>query len=153
MHIWTGRRLQLARSLLIRLADTLKGSYYANPVIDNPDVSPALKTAYPEYYGENICMYINPCLREWPLTCMSSCVGPADTVEEVSGFSEAFKNLGGCEMRCTLCCVKRVLTHEFQLCIPDGISASCGLPAIRSVAALGVGSCVSDPTYIRFHSL
>lgn len=35
--------------------DTLKGSYYANPVLDEPSVSPILREAYPEYYGKNIC--------------------------------------------------------------------------------------------------
>ena len=37
------------------IVDTLKGSYYANPVIDEPDVSPELRKAHPEYYGKNIC--------------------------------------------------------------------------------------------------
>jgi hypothetical protein len=37
------------------ILDTLKGSYYANPVVDKPTVSQALKDAYPEYYGANIC--------------------------------------------------------------------------------------------------
>jgi hypothetical protein len=36
-------------------ADTLKGSYYANPVMDTPSVPPDLREAYPEYYGTNIC--------------------------------------------------------------------------------------------------
>ncbi len=35
--------------------DTLKGSFYANPVLDEPSVSPILREAYPEYYGKNIC--------------------------------------------------------------------------------------------------
>jgi hypothetical protein len=38
-----------------RQADTLKGSYYANPIIDAPSVHPSLQEAYPEYYGTNIC--------------------------------------------------------------------------------------------------
>ncbi len=33
----------------------MKGSYYANPVLDEPTVSAELKQAYPEYYGKNIC--------------------------------------------------------------------------------------------------
>jgi hypothetical protein len=33
----------------------LKGSYYANPVVDEPSVHPNLREAYPEYYGNNIC--------------------------------------------------------------------------------------------------
>lgn len=38
--------------------DTLKGSYYANPVLDVPgsDVSEADKKAHPESYGTNICV-------------------------------------------------------------------------------------------------
>lgn len=35
--------------------DTMKGSFYANPVLDEPDVSPQLREAHPEYYGKNIC--------------------------------------------------------------------------------------------------
>jgi hypothetical protein len=35
--------------------DTLKGSYYANPIIDTPTVSEEQKKTYPEYYGTNIC--------------------------------------------------------------------------------------------------
>ena len=42
--------------MLNRLADTMKGSYYANPVLDVPNVSVELRQAYPEYYGQNICM-------------------------------------------------------------------------------------------------
>ncbi|OCH96691.1 Clavaminate synthase-like protein [Obba rivulosa] len=54
--------------------DTLKGSYYANPVVDSPKVSPAEREAYPEYYGENI----------WP----------SSDIEAISGFEQAFKELG-----------------------------------------------------------
>lgn len=55
--------------------DTLKGSYYANPVVDVPDVNPAVKAAYPPIYGNNI----------WP-----------DKNEiGIEGFEEAFKDLGG----------------------------------------------------------
>ncbi|KAJ3559598.1 hypothetical protein NM688_g239 [Phlebia brevispora] len=64
--------------------DTLKGSYYANPIIDEPDVSPELRNAYPEYYGNNI----------WP----------SDDVADVKGFEDAFKDVGrfvfsvGCQL-------------------------------------------------------
>ncbi|KAI0257426.1 Clavaminate synthase-like protein [Lactifluus subvellereus] len=54
-------------------ADTLKGSYYANPVIDAPSVHPSLQEAYPEYYGTNI----------WPRNEKS-----------IEGFESAFKELG-----------------------------------------------------------
>jgi hypothetical protein len=36
-------------------SDTLKGSYYANPVVGAPSVPSDLREAYPEYYGTNIC--------------------------------------------------------------------------------------------------
>ena len=39
----------------ILIADTMKGSYYANPVIDEPNVPQELREAYPEYYRKNIC--------------------------------------------------------------------------------------------------
>ncbi|KAG8908116.1 hypothetical protein FRB99_000144 [Tulasnella sp. 403] len=64
--------------------DTLKGSYYANPIIDAPAVSGELKQQFPEFYGNNI----------WP---------SADE-KSVEGFEEAFKDLGrfvfkiGCEL-------------------------------------------------------
>lgn len=54
--------------------DTMKGSFYANPMIDDPNVSDDLKKQFPEYYGKNI----------WP------------NVDEkgVEDFEEAFKDLG-----------------------------------------------------------
>ncbi|RPD81683.1 Clavaminate synthase-like protein [Lentinus tigrinus ALCF2SS1-7] len=63
--------------------DTMKGSYYANPVVDEPNVSAELKQAYPEYYGKNI----------WP-----------SETAEVAHFEQAFKDLGrfvfkvGCQL-------------------------------------------------------
>jgi len=51
--------------------DTLKGSYYANPIVDNPAVPASLQEQYPEYYMQNI----------WP---------HADEI----GLEEAFKSLG-----------------------------------------------------------
>jgi len=64
--------------------DTLKGSYYANPVIDSPSVPSVLKLANPEYYGDNI----------WP----------SNDEKPIEGFEQAFKDLGrlvfkvGCEL-------------------------------------------------------
>jgi len=49
---------QIKRVILIAL-DTLKGSYYANPVIDVPSVSDDIRKDYPEYYGSNICRFMN----------------------------------------------------------------------------------------------
>ncbi|TFY63255.1 hypothetical protein EVJ58_g3359 [Rhodofomes roseus] len=54
--------------------DTLKGSYYANPIVDTPNVTAEQRQAYPEYYGTNI----------WP----------AKDVEGIEGFEDAFKTLG-----------------------------------------------------------
>jgi len=53
--------------------DTLKGSYYANPVIDAPSVHRTLQKTYPEYYGVNI----------WP-----------KDEKGIEGFESAFKDLG-----------------------------------------------------------
>jgi hypothetical protein len=38
------------------LLDTLKASFYANPVVDNPTFTIDEQRAFPEYYGSNICM-------------------------------------------------------------------------------------------------
>ncbi|KAG6335629.1 hypothetical protein ID866_3465 [Astraeus odoratus] len=64
--------------------DTLKGSYYANPIVDAPNVSAELKHQHQEYYRDNI----------WP-----------DADERgIEGFEQSFKNLGrfvfkvGCEL-------------------------------------------------------
>ncbi|KAF7310575.1 RIC1 domain-containing protein [Mycena chlorophos] len=53
--------------------DLLKGSYYANPIVDDPPAS-GLRAQYPEYYNKNI----------WPKSDESS----------VEGFEAAFKDLG-----------------------------------------------------------
>jgi len=64
--------------------DTMKGSYYANPIVDDPNVSEDLKHQFPEYYGKNI----------WP----------ARDEKGVEEFEDAFKDLGrfifkvGCEL-------------------------------------------------------
>jgi hypothetical protein len=55
-------------------ADTLKGSYYANPLIDHPSVHPSLQEAYPEYYGANICQYHTP--RPWMVSKIECCRAP-----------------------------------------------------------------------------
>lgn len=54
--------------------DLLKGSYYANPVVDSPNVDPALKEQHREYYRDNI----------WP----------APDEKGIEGFEQAFKDLG-----------------------------------------------------------
>ncbi|KZT74903.1 Clavaminate synthase-like protein [Daedalea quercina L-15889] len=54
--------------------DLLKGSYYANPIMDTPNVTAEQREAYPEYYGSNI----------WP----------ANNIQGIEGFEDAFKTLG-----------------------------------------------------------
>ncbi|KAK0465225.1 Clavaminate synthase-like protein [Desarmillaria tabescens] len=54
--------------------DLLKGSYYANPLIDRPSVSSQQRKEWPEYYAQNI----------WP----------KPDEKGVEGFEEAFKDLG-----------------------------------------------------------
>lgn len=49
--------------------DTMKGSYYANPVLDEPNVSPELREAHPEYYGKNICTAFRPSPESNCLLC------------------------------------------------------------------------------------
>lgn len=73
------------------IPDTMKGSFYANPVLDEPDVSPQLREAHPEYYGKNICASSS----NLPGSGYSSYIyaGPTDTAE-VQDFEHAFKDLG-----------------------------------------------------------
>ncbi|KJA29320.1 hypothetical protein HYPSUDRAFT_73807 [Hypholoma sublateritium FD-334 SS-4] len=64
--------------------DTLKGSYYANPVADDPTVPLEEKNAFPQYYGKNI----------WP----------KKDEKGIENFEDAFKDLSrfifkvGCEL-------------------------------------------------------
>jgi len=90
--------------------DTLKGSYYANPVIDVPDVSPELREQHQEFYRSNI----------WP----------ARDEKGIEGFEEAFKNLGrfvfkvGCELAAA--CQPFVSKHltDMSVSLPHLISTS-----------------------------
>jgi hypothetical protein len=72
--------------------DTLKGSYYANPVVDTPTVPKDEANAYPEYYGTNIC---EPFAMSSCLVSLTSNPGPAKDETSVEGFENAFKDLGG----------------------------------------------------------
>jgi hypothetical protein len=80
--------------------DVLKGSYYANPVVEIPGVAPALQDAYPEYYNKNICTF----LFRRSICALKLYSGPKDDEAGVEGFSSAFKDLGrfifevGCEL-------------------------------------------------------
>jgi len=93
----------------------LKGSYYANPVVDCPQVSAALKAEYPEVYGNNI----------WPSASESG----------IEGFEEAFKALGrfiyhvGCEI--ALACQPFVSSHlkDAAISLPTLLSQSQTLKA------------------------
>ncbi|KAJ7124732.1 Clavaminate synthase-like protein [Mycena crocata] len=90
--------------------DILKGSYYANPVVENPDVSAALREAYPEYYNKNI----------WPKMDEAG----------VEGFEAAFKDLGkfifevGCQL--ATACQPFALSHlsDASVSLPELISTS-----------------------------
>ncbi|KAI0374479.1 Clavaminate synthase-like protein [Pilatotrama ljubarskyi] len=89
--------------------DTMKGSYYANPVIDEPNVSAELRDAYPEYYGKNI----------WP----------SDTAE-VHDFEQAFKDLGrfvfrvGCQLAVACQPFASSYLTDSSLSLADLISSS-----------------------------
>jgi hypothetical protein len=76
--------------------DTLKGSYYANinPAIGTFKVSSAQRQDYPEYYGENICVWHHQHLPN-PLK-LGFCThpGPKQDAKGLEGFEEAFKDLG-----------------------------------------------------------
>jgi len=39
------------------LSDTLKGSYYANPIGEDISVPDDERKRFPEYYGKNICAF------------------------------------------------------------------------------------------------
>ncbi|KAJ7139709.1 Clavaminate synthase-like protein [Mycena epipterygia] len=90
--------------------DVLKGSYYANPVVENPNVSSALQESYPEYYNKNI----------WP------------KIDEagVESFETAFKDLGkfifevGCAL--AVACEPFALSHlnDASVSLPELIRTS-----------------------------
>lgn len=52
--------------------DTLKGSFYANPILDEPSTTPEQNLEFPEYYSHNV----------WPRE------------DSLKDFEEAFKSLG-----------------------------------------------------------
>lgn len=68
-QVGTSNVLSAFRANATSTEDTLKGSYYANPVVDSPSVSADLQQQYPEYYGTNICA-LNRC---FPLSMAFSC--------------------------------------------------------------------------------
>ncbi|KAG6844275.1 hypothetical protein H0H87_008224 [Tephrocybe sp. NHM501043] len=90
--------------------DVLKGSYYANPIVEAPTVSDAEQAAYPEYYGRNM----------WP----------KGDQEGVEGFEDAFKALGkfvfkvGCDL--ATACQPFALAHlsDTSMSLPKLISTS-----------------------------
>lgn len=58
--------------VLTSLTDLLKGSFYANPLMDDAEIPEEKRAQFPEYYGYNI----------WPES------------DDVAGFEDAFKALG-----------------------------------------------------------
>ena len=52
---WAIRAVATALDPNLFIRDFLKGSYYANPLMDDPIVSAQEAELYPEYYGKNIC--------------------------------------------------------------------------------------------------
>ncbi|KAJ3860596.1 Clavaminate synthase-like protein [Lentinula novae-zelandiae] len=102
--------------------DFLKGSFYANPVIDAPSVFEQYRTSYPEYYGNNI----------WP--------DPEEL--GVEGFEQAFKNLG--QIGCELAAACQPFGIEFSF------DTSCSYHSRRSHSALKQfsNSNISLPTLI-----
>ncbi|KAJ7042654.1 Clavaminate synthase-like protein [Mycena alexandri] len=90
--------------------DVLKGSYYANPVVEDPKVSLELQNSFPEYYNKNI----------WPRSDEAG----------VEGFESAFKDLGslifkvGCEL--AVACQPFALSHlnDSSMSLPQLISTS-----------------------------
>ncbi|TIA93212.1 hypothetical protein E3P81_01036 [Wallemia ichthyophaga] len=64
-----------AKEYMNGMPDTLKGSYYGNPLLDRPQVDPTIQRRHPEYYKGNI----------WP---------NEDEDAEVNGFQQSFKKLG-----------------------------------------------------------
>ncbi|KAF7320199.1 RIC1 domain-containing protein [Mycena kentingensis (nom. inval.)] len=87
--------------------DLLKGSYYANPIVD-PVVSDTLRQIYPEYYNDNI----------WPKS------------GDVEGFEEAFKDLGkfifAIAVALAVACQPFALSqlNDATMSLPDLISTS-----------------------------
>ncbi|KAE9395906.1 Clavaminate synthase-like protein [Gymnopus androsaceus JB14] len=90
--------------------DFLKGSFYANPVVDTPSVPEDHREAYPEYYGTNI----------WPEA----------NEPGLEGFEQAFKDLGqfvfkiGCELAaaCQPFALKQL--SDLTVSLPNLISTS-----------------------------
>ncbi|TFK76744.1 Clavaminate synthase-like protein [Pluteus cervinus] len=88
--------------------DTLKGSYYANPVVEVPTVSEEDRVTYPEYYGNNI----------WP----------NKDEKGVEGFEDAFKDLGTFVFK--VGCRLAVACEPFAL--PHFSTSSVSLPQLIS---------------------
>ena len=70
-------------------SDTLKGSFYSNPLMDVPNVTPEEKATFPEYYGQNICELVD-FTGSWIFHTVE--LGP--TEDDIPGFEDAFKQLG-----------------------------------------------------------
>lgn len=76
-------------------ADTLKGSYYANPVVDDPTVPLEARNDFPQYYGKNICK-CNDHTRNHRLPISHPSIGPKKDERGIENFEDAFKDLSRC---------------------------------------------------------
>lgn len=54
---WVPNALLVRLPPISRISDTLKGSFYANPIVEEITVSDEERRQFPEYYGKNICMF------------------------------------------------------------------------------------------------
>ena len=73
------RCLACGITIVTTTSDTLKGSFYANPMVEQLTVSDEDRLQFPEYYGENICESATR-MHSLPLT--NFCQGPTKTKGE-----------------------------------------------------------------------
>ena len=90
------------------LTDVLKGSYYANPIIDTPDVSDEDRKAYPEYHGSNICLYTILFLAKM---LNASLQGPPPTRKALRASRKHLKTWAGTDMLVTQ--VAKLSSHAY----------------------------------------
>ena len=100
----------------------MKGSYYANPVIDAPSVHPNLREAYPEYYGVNICQC--PILRHINGVRFRVLQGPK-TRKVLKASSLHSRDLDRALLQHILLSQLRRLFHSFVLDVGVKLAAAC----------------------------
>jgi hypothetical protein len=64
---WVYDMLLVRSQSLRRISDILKGSFYANPMVEQVTVSDEDRLQFPEYYGNNICKSVTK-MHKLPLT-------------------------------------------------------------------------------------